>query len=205
VFWNGASSSTRRDVLLLLVTPLLLGSHSADSHFHASAVTHSMCLVNYYEPSPAQWFLFNCLTELMTLFYSLTGLEAFIIPWLALIVVVSVHVIWSWHDPHWKHHFRGFSVLVCWFAASNICICRRGDVFTFPLLSTVCLFCLHYSSFHSSCHMTPSLRLLVPSTLQARRRAGNVNICSGEWHLSIVLEWTLLLPVSWRRKWSVEE
>jgi hypothetical protein len=50
--------------------------------------------------------------------------------------------------------------------------CR--NVFTMPLPRKGSLFSLHYYSFQSSCHIAPSLRLLVSSSLQGRACACEV-------------------------------
>jgi hypothetical protein len=50
-----------------------------------------------------------------------------------------------------------------------MCIRCRGGVFTELLPSNERLFLLSYSGFQAPCHIVPSLRLLVPSSLQAYR------------------------------------
>jgi hypothetical protein len=75
--------------------------------------------------------------------------------------------------------------------------------FTAPLPSNSHLFLFNYSDFQPSCHIVPSLRVVVLSSLQAyhhsffsEEHACHICYHPQEWHLNIVLAQTLLLPIS---------
>jgi hypothetical protein len=68
-----------------------------------------------------------------------------------------------------------------------VTMCCRRDVFTVPLPNNDLLYSFHYSHFQTSCHIAPSLRLLVPNCLQAYHCYFSEGACL----------WRLLSP-SWR-------
>jgi hypothetical protein len=105
-------------------------------------------------------------------------------------------VAWQWSHRKCR--------LFYWWVLIRYC----GHLFTTSWPSNDCFYLSHYSGFQPSCHIAPSLRLLIPNSLQTTISSPRGCVCDVcdhpcELHLSVMLALMILLPVCGHRTFEI--